>query len=180
MGSRMATSQLTWQIITLLDEEGLGLLAAELLADSNLDRLLESASDSSPDGGSTEEVEARKVVAWLQRRLVEPARALSEAERIAGELQVRPKLPASEVNAVLISAGIPIQLLEVRDPEENGGDVQLTEPSTGVETDEVEDNPASTGGGAPSTVLAIDPQTIEVLDAVLTSLPNRLKTSSDT
>jgi hypothetical protein len=99
----MATSEELRRIITILDEEGFGALAGELLAEISLGREVEvPAPASEPNKGAddrdtlvvrvplSEREQLAQAMSMLRLRLVEPVRALAEAERIAGELAEAP------------------------------------------------------------------------------------------
>jgi len=92
------------QIVRILEEEGFGALAGELLTEINLGRELDDddgakihKSGASADDDSEVEALPRRepiqedeqlgdAVRFLRLRLVEPVRRLAEAERIAAEL----------------------------------------------------------------------------------------------
>jgi hypothetical protein len=100
----MAVNAEVMELVRLLDEEGFGWLAGELLSEISLGR--ETAQDAAQkilvaDGEDEDEAELverveipdaeqlGEAVHFLRLRLVEPARALAEAERIAGALSDR-------------------------------------------------------------------------------------------
>lgn len=95
----MAISDDVRQIIFILEDEGFGALAGELLTEISLGREVEKeiASDADANRGSEretvivrvpiEETEPlRAALEFLRLRLVLPVRAFAEAERIAGQL----------------------------------------------------------------------------------------------
>jgi hypothetical protein len=91
----MAVSEEIMELVRVLDEEGFGILAGELLAEVSAGR----AGD--PDStGEVEElpaefeavsappaIQVEDAIRFLRLRLIEPARHLAEAERIAGQMQ---------------------------------------------------------------------------------------------
>ncbi|MBO1904021.1 hypothetical protein KHP60_04635 [Microvirga sp. 3-52] len=97
----MAVTEEIYELVRLLDEEGFGQLAGELLSDLNVGRLETEHEDgrSDPEIDSDEDddrpspsvpfepdEQLPEAVRFLHLRLVEPARRLVEAERIAAEL----------------------------------------------------------------------------------------------
>jgi hypothetical protein len=93
----MATSEDIRQLIAILDEEGFGGLAGEILTELNLGREIEKdvAPDLNAHGTDVttlvrvpydEDDQFAAAMALLDLRLVAPARALAEAERIASRL----------------------------------------------------------------------------------------------
>src|SRR5271157_573768 len=91
----MAVSDDVTEIVRILNEEGFGVLAGEVLAEINLGRELErggfvededAAVSRSP---TSEEEQLQQVTHILRLRLVEPARKLADAEMIAGHLSHR-------------------------------------------------------------------------------------------
>ncbi len=95
----MAVSEEVRQIVFILEEEGFGALAGELLTEMNLGREVEKFVVSEQDSDRASEPEAvvvrvpiaeddqlREAMAFLRLRLVLPIRAFAEAERIAGQL----------------------------------------------------------------------------------------------
>lgn len=95
----MVASDEIRRIITILIEEGFGALAGELLTEISLGREIEIPAGAvtplqGPEDGETfvvrvpiaDEQQLAEAISLLRLRLVEPVRALAEAERIAGEL----------------------------------------------------------------------------------------------
>lgn len=94
----MAINADVMEIIRILDEEEFGWLAGELLTEISLGRasdeeqarkiLSETDDQEEPEPGVREPVPADEqlgeAIAMMRLRLVAPARALAEAERIAG------------------------------------------------------------------------------------------------
>lgn len=94
----MAISEEVRQIIFILESEGFGALAGELLTEISLGREVEK--DLAADGAArdaeretivvrvpvAEEDQLRKAMEFLRLRLVLPVRAFAEAERLAGQL----------------------------------------------------------------------------------------------
>jgi hypothetical protein len=87
----MAVSEDVFQILRILDEEGYGVLAGELLAEINLGReVIGEDDDAAVSRSPTSEAEQLQEVTHILRlRLVEPARKLADAEMIAGRLSHR-------------------------------------------------------------------------------------------
>jgi hypothetical protein len=84
------------QLVRILDDEGFGVLAGELLAEVNTSR----ATDADPTTGEVDDIftefdaasasraiQLEDAIRFLRLRLIEPARHLAEAERIAGVMQ---------------------------------------------------------------------------------------------
>jgi hypothetical protein len=91
----MAVSADVIEIVRILDEEGFGVLAGEVLSEINLGREVvqdeigedeDAALSRSP---TSEEEQLQEVMHILRLRLVEPARKLADAEMIAGRLTHR-------------------------------------------------------------------------------------------
>ncbi len=95
----MAISEEVRQIIFILEEEGFGALAGELLTAISLGREVEKAFHMDEQAIRRAEVETviervpidevdqlREAVSFLRMRLVLPVRAFAEAEQIASEL----------------------------------------------------------------------------------------------
>ena len=93
----MAIESTVMDIVRILDEKGFGWLAGELMTEIDLGRELDGEGFKSVEGAEEDEERpaARRVpippeeqlgvaISILRLRLVEPARALAEAERIAG------------------------------------------------------------------------------------------------
>jgi hypothetical protein len=93
----MAISEEVRQIIFILEEEGFGALAGELLTEVSLGDEVEKgipSDDQVGHGGDTETVimrvpieegdQLRAAMDFIRRRLVLPVQAFAEAERIAG------------------------------------------------------------------------------------------------
>jgi hypothetical protein len=87
------------QLISILDEEGYGVIAGELLAEISLGQELEKKEV--PGGEDDADSDIRRVpmdeedqlaeaMRFLRLRLVEPVKAFAEAERIAGEIADAP------------------------------------------------------------------------------------------
>jgi hypothetical protein len=118
-GQWMAVTAEVMQLVGLLDEEGFGALAGELLMEISLgsekpvaDGYISPAGasdgdddENDPDVGSQripipDKDQLRAAAQFLRLRIVEPIRRLAEAERIAGELSsgrpsaTSPRLPA--------------------------------------------------------------------------------------
>jgi hypothetical protein len=99
----MAINADVMEIIRILDEEEFGWLAGELLTEISLGRasdeqqarkiLSETEDEEEPDPGVREPVpddeQLGEAVAMMRLRLVAPARALADAERIAGSFDDR-------------------------------------------------------------------------------------------
>ncbi len=79
----------------ILDAEGFGALAGEIFAEISAGRIVED-ENVAPFEGDEEEIaeqrvpilaeeQLREAIAMLRLRLIEPARRIAEAERIAGE-----------------------------------------------------------------------------------------------
>ena len=91
----MAVSDDVFEIVRILDEEGFGVLAGEVLSEINLGR--EVVQDEIGDdedaaitrSATSEEEQFQEVVHILRLRLVEPARKLADAEMTAGRLSHR-------------------------------------------------------------------------------------------
>ena len=94
----MALSEDLKQIISILDEEGFGAIAGELMTEISLGRPVEKAR-AAYDGARAGDPETTVVrspieqtdqlveaMEFLRQRLVAPVRAFAEAERIAGDL----------------------------------------------------------------------------------------------
>ena len=94
----MALTEDVRQVIAILEEEGYGALAGELMMEINLGRPVEKlrqtgAEDRGEDADTAivripleGEEQLRDAMAFLRLRLVEPVRAFAEAERLASEL----------------------------------------------------------------------------------------------
>jgi hypothetical protein len=95
----MAISEEVRQIIFILEEEGFGALAGELMTEISLGREVEKEipSDEHADGSVDVETvvirvpigegdQLREAMNFIRMRLVRPVRAFAEAERIASEL----------------------------------------------------------------------------------------------
>jgi hypothetical protein len=94
----MAISEEVRQIILILEEEGFGALAGELLTEISLGHEVEKAIPQDDEAGrsDTETViirvpidesdQLREAMNFIRMRLVLPVRAFAEAERIAGGL----------------------------------------------------------------------------------------------
>jgi len=93
----MAISPDLKQIIDILDEEGFGALAGELMTEISLGSVIEKPlmGDGSADQPEEtvlaripidEDDQVRVAMAFLRLRLVEPVRAFAEAERLASEM----------------------------------------------------------------------------------------------
>jgi hypothetical protein len=113
----MAVSAEVMSVIRLLNEEGFGALAGEILIEIDLGREEEPSVDQAPVGFQElqttkripfpEEDQLAEAMRILQLRLVEPARSLAEAERIAGAL----------------TDGKPIRILFVDDGDEGSSSI---------------------------------------------------------
>jgi len=116
----MATDPDVLQLAALLDGEGYGALAGELLTELNLGREVEGFVDRGSDGRPQDlrETEIKRepypedehfafAISFLRDRLVTSARMLAEAERIAGTLEK--------------AGGAPV-LITFADEEGEGGD----------------------------------------------------------
>ena len=105
---QMAVSDEVMELVRILDDTGFGVLAGELLSEISLGGV-EGDDGDAGDGGSVlgkpatsdaarpmaripipETEQISEAVRILRLRLVQPARALAEAERIAGALSGRP------------------------------------------------------------------------------------------
>lgn len=97
----MATSEDVRQLIAILDEEGFGIVAGELLTEINLGREIEKPVFDGRDAAAPDATSIVRVplddddqfdaaLRLIELRLVAPARALAEAERIAGLLADSP------------------------------------------------------------------------------------------
>ena len=94
----MAISRDVWQIISILEEEGFGAIAGDLLSEISRGRETEKFKqpgfqDGIDDQTSvvvrlpiSEENQLREAISFLRLRLVEPVRALAKAERMASDL----------------------------------------------------------------------------------------------
>jgi hypothetical protein len=91
----MAVSDDVFEIVRILDEEGYGVLAGELLAEINLGREVvqdvigEDGDPAVSRSPTSEEEQLQEVMHILSLRLVEPARKHADAEIIAGRLSRR-------------------------------------------------------------------------------------------
>jgi hypothetical protein len=87
----MAVIDEVFEIVRILDEEGYGVLAGEVLAEINLGREVigEDGDAAVPRSPISEEEQLQEVRNILRLRLVEPARKLADAEMIAGRLSHR-------------------------------------------------------------------------------------------
>lgn len=84
----MATRDDVRQIIAILDEEGFGALAGELLTEVSLGRELYSVPETeSVRVPISNDEQVDELMHLLRLRLVEPVRALAKAERLAGALR---------------------------------------------------------------------------------------------
>lgn len=92
----MALNESLRQIIRILDEEGFGALAGELMMEVSLGREIERET-SQADSDTEIEAEVERIeipdkeqllfaVEFLRERLIQPVRAFGEAERMATEL----------------------------------------------------------------------------------------------
>lgn len=95
----MAISEEVRQLILVLQEEGFEAIAGELLTEISLGREEEKKLPSYEEDGSSDEAETvvvrvpieerdqlQEAMNFIRMRLVLPARAFAEAERIAGEI----------------------------------------------------------------------------------------------
>jgi hypothetical protein len=95
----MAISEEVRQIIFILEEEGFGALAGELLTEISLGHEVERAIAQDDQAGRSVDIETviirvpieesdqlREAINFIRMRLVLPVRAFAEAERIAGGL----------------------------------------------------------------------------------------------
>jgi hypothetical protein len=119
----MALNESVRQIIQILDEEGFGALAGELMMEVSLGREIErETGQTDNESGIEAEVELIEIpdgeqlgyaMEFLRERLIQPVRAFGEAERMATEL----------------SGGKPVRIIFV-DAEEDRED----EPMSTVES----------------------------------------------
>ena len=95
--AKMATSDDVRQLIAILDEEGFGAIAGEILTEISFGREIEKSVAGDLDARAPETTSLVRVpldeddqfdaaLRLLDLRLVAPARALADAERIAGRL----------------------------------------------------------------------------------------------
>lgn len=107
----MATHSDVLQLVAILDEEGFGALAGEILTEANLGREMEARSiqeakdgvvDAQSDVDDVSEIVRRPIpedaqfeaaVEILRQRLVAPVRAFAEAEKIVTELAKKEPSP---------------------------------------------------------------------------------------
>lgn len=95
----MATSREIRQLVQILDEEGFGSLAGEILAEINLGREMDRERGTKDGYDQTivrlpipENQQLFDAIELLRLRLVEPVRAFAQAERIAGMIVDAPPI----------------------------------------------------------------------------------------
>jgi len=133
----MAVSDELRLVITILDEEGFGALAGELLTEISLGREVEVPTGAAaPIQGAedrenfvvripiAEEEQLIEAMTILRLRLVEPIRKFAEAERIAGELV---DVPGVRIRFIDPEERTEIEPLSRRDIADDGLADQLDE-----------------------------------------------------
>ena len=124
----MAVSEEVRQIIFILEDEGFGALAGELLTEISLGREVEKdrvADEAGVRSGERETVvmriplaendQLREAMAFLRLRLVMPVRAFAEAERIAGKLTTDGKVRIRFVDPDELQETEPLSRREIGD-----------------------------------------------------------------
>lgn len=108
----MRVSDDVMELVELLNEEGFGALAGDLLMEISLGRELEEGPEDTDDVQGqpaetfaedtaivrvpfNEEEQLEAAMTFLQFRLVEPVKRMAEAERIAGRLAAAPAQPVA-------------------------------------------------------------------------------------
>lgn len=123
----MATTPEVQQIIRILDDEGFGAVAGEILTEISLGRLVDRLRGEDTDADVVVEREAipedqqlARAIEIIRLRLVDPVRAFAEAEDIAGQIvgsgavEIRFIDPESEIETM-------------RSPRLNPGDRSLAD-----------------------------------------------------
>lgn len=105
----MAVAEEIMELVRLLDEEGFGALAGELLEELNLGGSADSypddhgevpdAVESADIGSVSSATQIERALLFLRLRLIEPARRLAEAEKLAGDLVGDEAIPIAFVDA---------------------------------------------------------------------------------
>jgi hypothetical protein len=121
----MAVNEDVMKIVRILDDEGFGVLAGELLTEISLGRESQEGASISTEVKTIdddrrvrrvpipEEDQLAEAIRILQLRLVEPARVLAEAEAIVGELT---ELSSVRIRFIAPEEGSDIEQLDDRNP----------------------------------------------------------------